>query len=151
MSEDSLPPVKASSLPSTSWVRRSHFGVAIGGVIFGAIHIAAWNFDFPTSIERTLWRIASVLSTALLPVMYLSLEYFVQISPLLIKIWAEWIGGANSSASSGLGEFACGVRSTSHTNRFTVASHGCASHRHASRGYASHRRGPGHHFARAWK
>ena len=27
----------------------------------------------------------------------------------------EWIGGANSSASSGLGEFACGV--TSHTNR----------------------------------
>jgi hypothetical protein len=22
---------------------------------------------------------------------------------------AEWIGGANSSASSGLGEFACGV------------------------------------------
>lgn len=50
-----------------------HFGVAIGGVIFGAIHTAAWNFDFPTPIERTLWRIASVLSTALLPVMYLGL------------------------------------------------------------------------------
>jgi len=72
-------PVKASSLPSTSWVRRSqttpyspveylHFGVAIGGVIFGAIHIA--DFDFPTPIERTLRHIASVLSTALLPVMY---------------------------------------------------------------------------------
>jgi hypothetical protein len=34
------------------------------------------------------------------------------------------------------------VRGTSHTNRFTVASHGRASHRHTSRGRVSHRRGP---------
>jgi hypothetical protein len=51
----------------------------------------------------------------------------------------RWIRGANSSASSGLGEFACGVFRTQ--NRFTVASHGRASHRHASRGRVSHRRG----------
>jgi hypothetical protein len=40
-------------------------------------------------------------------------------------------------------EFECEFRaSTSHTNRFTVTSHGRVSHRHASRGRVSHRRGP---------
>ena len=102
--------MKASSLPLTSWVRRSQTtpyspaersstftsGIAVGGVIFGAIHVAAWNFDFPTPIERTLWHIASVLSTALLLAMYLSLlinEYFVRIPQLLIKIWNICFGG----------------------------------------------------------
>ncbi|PMD34719.1 hypothetical protein L207DRAFT_638239 [Hyaloscypha variabilis F] len=35
----------------------------LGGAIFGAIHIAAWNFVFPTPIERTLWRVSSIVST----------------------------------------------------------------------------------------
>jgi hypothetical protein len=30
----------------------------------------------------------------------------------LVEDFTEWIGGANSSASSGLGEFACGVLRT---------------------------------------
>jgi hypothetical protein len=40
--------------------------------------------------------------------------------------------GAISSASSGLGEFACGVLRTQIV--FTVASHGRASHRHVPQG-----------------
>jgi len=36
-------------------------GSAIGSVIFGGIHLFAWNFMFPTIIERLLWRIASLL------------------------------------------------------------------------------------------
>jgi hypothetical protein len=90
-------PIPNDALQASRAVVYLHFGVAIGGVIFGAIHIAAWNFDFPTLIEQTLWRIASVLSTVLPPVMYLSLlvnKYFVQISPLLIKIWDICFGGS---------------------------------------------------------
>jgi hypothetical protein len=32
--------------------------------MFGAIHIAAWNFAFPTSTERMIWRIASIYCTS---------------------------------------------------------------------------------------
>jgi hypothetical protein len=36
-------------------------GIGIGGTLFGSIHFAAWNFDFPTPVERTLWRISCIL------------------------------------------------------------------------------------------
>jgi hypothetical protein len=42
------------------------WGLLIGSAIFGAIHLAAWNFVFPTSIERTIWRIASTLCTSIM-------------------------------------------------------------------------------------
>lgn len=35
---------------------------------YGALHCAAWNFHFPTALERTLWRICSVLSIFVLPI-----------------------------------------------------------------------------------
>lgn len=41
-----------------------YVGLLIGSVIFGAIHLAAWNFVFPTSIEKTIWRIASTFCTS---------------------------------------------------------------------------------------
>ncbi|KAJ2978978.1 hypothetical protein NUW58_g7325 [Xylaria curta] len=34
---------------------------------FGSIHAVAWNFEFPTFIERLLWRVATVVSTVLPP------------------------------------------------------------------------------------
>lgn len=43
------------------------FGMTIGGIIFGAIHVAGWNLHFPTPVEQKLWRIASILATSLLP------------------------------------------------------------------------------------
>lgn len=42
-------------------------GTIIGGVVVGAIHVAAWNFEFPTEIERDLWRAASLV-TAVFPI-----------------------------------------------------------------------------------
>lgn len=30
-------------------------------LLFTAIHVAGWNFDFPTMLERTLWRVSSLL------------------------------------------------------------------------------------------
>ena len=67
-------------------------GISIGGVIFGAIYIAAWNLSFPTPIEQTLWRVKSIISTVLLPIMYIPLavnEYIIRgdVPHMLIKIW----------------------------------------------------------------
>ncbi|KAL8948335.1 MAG: hypothetical protein Q9222_005473 [Ikaeria aurantiellina] len=33
-------------------------GIGGGGAIFGAVHFVAWNFAFPTPLERLLWRIS---------------------------------------------------------------------------------------------
>ena len=38
-------------------------GMLLGSFLFGAIHISGWNFSFPTSIERNIWRAASLLTT----------------------------------------------------------------------------------------
>lgn len=40
-------------------------GIALGGMIFGAIHCFAWNFQFPTVMECWLWRSAAILSIVL--------------------------------------------------------------------------------------
>ncbi|KAJ5964566.1 uncharacterized protein N7479_004442 [Penicillium vulpinum] len=36
--------------------------LAIMSAAFGCLHLIAWNFHFPTEIEKTLWRVATVLS-----------------------------------------------------------------------------------------
>jgi len=41
------------------------FGLFLGTTVFGAVHIAAWNFVFPTSVESLLWKIAAVFCTAM--------------------------------------------------------------------------------------
>ncbi|KAJ9487917.1 hypothetical protein VN97_g5395 [Penicillium thymicola] len=38
---------------------------------FGATHCVAWNFDFPTAVERLLWRLSSVVTAVALPFAYL--------------------------------------------------------------------------------
>jgi hypothetical protein len=75
-----------------------HVGVSIGGILFGAIHMAAWNLTFPTLIEQTLWRMTSIMATTLPGVMYLCLllqqfflpHYFLPVN--LIKIWNIFFG-----------------------------------------------------------
>ena len=46
-------------------------GITFAGVIFGALHCLAWNFQFPHSSERLMWRLAAIISTTSLPVFYL--------------------------------------------------------------------------------
>lgn len=38
-------------------------------IIFGSLHFIAWNYDFPTQIEKTLWRASIIVTIAALPVM----------------------------------------------------------------------------------
>ena len=45
------------------------FGFEIGSILFGILHLFAWNFKFPTEVERTLWRVSSFV-TFLAPVAF---------------------------------------------------------------------------------
>lgn len=38
------------------------FSILLGAAIFGGLHLMAWNFIFPTVVERTLWRISSLVT-----------------------------------------------------------------------------------------
>ncbi|OCL08119.1 hypothetical protein AOQ84DRAFT_407568 [Glonium stellatum] len=68
---------KASSLflPKEALQTLLDDGFVIGAVVFGAVHCSAWNFHFPTSAEKLLWRIASTLSTGVVPLYYVVLLY----------------------------------------------------------------------------
>lgn len=43
-------------------------GIGLGGVIFGGIHFAAWNFHFPSKIEAILWRCSCTWLVAFPPI-----------------------------------------------------------------------------------
>lgn len=47
----------------------------VGALVFGGIHILAWNFTFPTPMERLLWRIGSCITAGLPSVAYLILLF----------------------------------------------------------------------------
>lgn len=49
---------------------------AAGSLVFGAVHLAAWNFAFPTTAERWLWRISSLI-TANLPLLFIPAVYIM--------------------------------------------------------------------------
>lgn len=34
-------------------------------ILFGSLHCLAWNSSFPSSIERTVWRVASIMTVSL--------------------------------------------------------------------------------------
>ena len=50
---------------SDSHYKTSSYLMIVSSVVFGALHCIAWKYDFPTSAERLLWRIAAVASTVL--------------------------------------------------------------------------------------
>ena len=53
--------VRLLGMKSAMLVNPVVLGVGGGGVLFGAIHFVAWNFDFPTPVERLLWRISCAI------------------------------------------------------------------------------------------
>ncbi|KAF8847290.1 hypothetical protein BDZ45DRAFT_665973 [Acephala macrosclerotiorum] len=55
-------------------------GTLFGALIFGAIHCLAWNTTFPTAVERTIWRVASVVTTATTPIEVLIVVMFRKIA-----------------------------------------------------------------------
>jgi hypothetical protein len=58
------------------------------GVIFCSIHLAAWEFLFPTKIEAMIWRISSVTSAAV-PILSVAIVYVRSLSPRKFdKLWS---------------------------------------------------------------
>lgn len=39
-----------------------HIGLGAGAAVFGGAHLVAWNFTFPTALERTFWRTSSLIT-----------------------------------------------------------------------------------------
>jgi hypothetical protein len=46
---------------SLKYKKRDQLFVGFIWLAYGAIHTTAWNFEFPTHVERLLWRIASLV------------------------------------------------------------------------------------------
>ncbi|KAJ5606393.1 hypothetical protein N7510_009174 [Penicillium lagena] len=53
--------------------------LGILSALFGCLHIIAWNFEFPSEVEKLLWRIATVMSI-LVPGLGLSTLLLAQIT-----------------------------------------------------------------------
>lgn len=54
----------SSGAPSPVQIDQADIVTSIITIHFGAIHLFAWSFHFPSETERLLWRIASVVTTA---------------------------------------------------------------------------------------
>ena len=81
-------------------------GIWLGGIVFGAVHVAGWNLNFPTAVERELWRISSLIMIGLLPIPLLPLFIVAAgprfdipldclpkaIEPLVIPLWGSVFG-----------------------------------------------------------
>jgi hypothetical protein len=51
-----------------------YIAMILGAMIFGGIHVGAWKFIFPTNIELIFWRVASLYSTTLGPIIMFVLQ-----------------------------------------------------------------------------
>ena len=56
--------------------------LAVFAAAFGSMHAIAWNFEFPTPIERTIWRTATLVSILLPP--------FALLTILLSQKTSKW-------------------------------------------------------------
>ncbi|KDR79733.1 hypothetical protein GALMADRAFT_61863 [Galerina marginata CBS 339.88] len=55
------------------------FAFPFVGILFGAIHLAGWNFSFPSLIEANIWRVSSSLITSV-PVIFVVFEIYAGFS-----------------------------------------------------------------------
>ncbi|KUJ13376.1 uncharacterized protein LY89DRAFT_785094 [Mollisia scopiformis] len=58
---DNIPPMEPQTTHTAIYL------LAILSAGFGSLHAIAWNFDFPTSIEKTFWRVATLVSIIVPP------------------------------------------------------------------------------------
>ena len=51
-------PIRLPWKQDTFFLNPVFIGIGFGGVLFSTVHFIAWNFEFPTPIERNLWRLS---------------------------------------------------------------------------------------------
>jgi hypothetical protein len=76
-------------------IRESVCGALLASLL-GSVHIAAWNFQFPTRIEQLWWRICSMIIT-LLPIIAIGLGYAVVAADLMKPI--RWLGETSDNTT----------------------------------------------------
>ncbi|KAF3012384.1 hypothetical protein E8E14_008810 [Neopestalotiopsis sp. 37M] len=57
---------------------------------FGAVHVAAWNASFPTSIDQWLWRISSMVSMLVLLLLYLYILALTGLQEKYSRLDSDW-------------------------------------------------------------
>ncbi|KIM99370.1 hypothetical protein OIDMADRAFT_166975 [Oidiodendron maius Zn] len=64
-------------------------GLYLGCLVFGAPHIGAWNLEFPTHIEQTIWRVTSLYCTCV-GILLLILQFKEELSGVQDRLilWA---------------------------------------------------------------
>jgi hypothetical protein len=55
---------------------------------YAAVHIAGWNFYFPTRTERLLWRISTVYIIIAIVIYWIADTYAFHVHPVFQKWWA---------------------------------------------------------------
>ncbi|KAK7949239.1 uncharacterized protein PG986_010125 [Apiospora aurea] len=51
-------------ISQNQWAHPGIFLLALTSALFGAMHAIAWNFEFPSAREKTLWHVATIVSAA---------------------------------------------------------------------------------------
>ncbi|KAG7293348.1 hypothetical protein NEMBOFW57_003396 [Staphylotrichum longicolle] len=64
-----------------------NFALMIVQLGFSGIHIAAWNFHFPTRTEAFLWHLTSVYIMASMVATWALLSYSFELHPKLVDCW----------------------------------------------------------------
>jgi hypothetical protein len=70
---DSVKLTYNSKFDKHSWVVLAGFAICLG---FGAIHLGAWDFHFPSLAEQLLWRISSIACIMVPLLIFLFYRYF---------------------------------------------------------------------------
>lgn len=50
------------------------FGLSFA--IFGGLHCLSWNFNFPSTVERVMWRVAGVISLSIFSIIHVPIHWF---------------------------------------------------------------------------
>lgn len=76
---------KVLDLVSPAGGRNAHFDANFAflftWLMFGALHAAAWNYEFPTKVEKIMWRVTS-LTLAGLPIIWFAAQIVTR-SPII--------------------------------------------------------------------
>lgn len=86
-------------------VKLEGLSISLVGLIYGGVHLAAWNYLFPSYVEQLLWRIsATVTATAWSGfVVSLWLSVLLEMGPRRFRRAVGWLCGLGF----GVGIFPC--------------------------------------------
>ena len=89
----------SAGAPSGVQVCKADIVTSIITILFGAVHCFAWSYDFPSGTERLLWRVASLITTAL-PIVWTAVYSLVLMDALEDRVGTRIGPGAMMDISA---------------------------------------------------